>query len=137
MRQVGYLNDRIDAKCLSSINNCQYCEYAIRWNYKYIITNESSCLVIYKNNCYFFVSLKWVMCFYVLFSILLHISGRLIGHFYNDKGDKTEALKDFYRRLKLAKKDQLSDKDDKNRFPTCNFEYRQGEGRRSWCSTLR
>lgn len=65
------------------------------------------------------------------------ISGRLVGHYYNDKGEGTDALADFYRRLDLAKKEKLSEEDDKNRFPPCNFEYKQGHGRRIWCSNLR
>jgi len=65
------------------------------------------------------------------------MSGRLIGHFYDENGDETAALKDFKHRLQLAKQAKLSDEDDKKTFPPCNFEYKQGQGRRSWCSTLR
>ncbi|XP_053375216.1 neuferricin-like isoform X2 [Mercenaria mercenaria] len=62
--------------------------------------------------------------------------GMLIGHYYNDKGQPTEALKQFNLKLQEAKRAKLSDEDDKKRFPTCNFEYKQGWGRRTWCSTM-
>ncbi|WAR02257.1 NEUFC-like protein [Mya arenaria] len=62
--------------------------------------------------------------------------GRLAGLYYNEKGEETEAMRDFIKRLDIAKKAKQSDEDDKQRFPTCNFEYKQGQGRRIWCSTL-
>lgn len=61
--------------------------------------------------------------------------GRLIGHYYDDEGQPTEALKQFQQKLKEAKKAKLSDEEDRHRFPPCNFEYKQGWGRRTWCST--
>lgn len=62
--------------------------------------------------------------------------GKLNGHFYDEKGQPTAALKDFLHRLKEAKAAKMSDEDDKKTFPPCNFEYKQGWGRRIWCSTL-
>lgn len=67
----------------------------------------------------------------------ISFKGRLVGHFYDEAGQETAALKDFQSRLNEAKSAKLSDEDDKNRFPPCNFEYKQGQGRRIWCSTLR
>ncbi|XP_052266017.1 neuferricin-like isoform X2 [Dreissena polymorpha] len=62
--------------------------------------------------------------------------GRLVGHFYDEAGQETAALKDFQRRLNEAKSAKSSDEDDMRRYPPCNFEYKQGQGRRIWCSTL-
>ncbi|XP_060599237.1 neuferricin-like [Ruditapes philippinarum] len=62
--------------------------------------------------------------------------GRLIGHYYDDKGQPTEALKQFNKKLQEAKRAKLSEEDDRKIFPPCNFEYKQGWGRRTWCSTL-
>lgn len=67
----------------------------------------------------------------------LFYSGKLIGHYYDDEGKPTEALKQFKLKLKEAKKAQKEDEDDMKRFPPCNFEYKQGWGRRTWCSASR
>lgn len=62
--------------------------------------------------------------------------GKLIGHYYDEQGQPTEALKDYRKRLGEAKKAKLSEEDDRKKFPPCNFEMKQGWGRRIWCSTL-
>ena len=46
-------------------------------------------------------------------------------------------MKDYHIRLEEARKDKQSEEDDKQRFPPCNFEFKQGVGRRIWCSDLR
>ncbi|KAL4224257.1 Neuferricin [Mactra antiquata] len=62
--------------------------------------------------------------------------GRVIGHFYDKNGMPTEAWRKFKDQLKDAKKNKMSEEDDRNMFPPCNFEYKQDWGRRLWCSTL-
>lgn len=62
--------------------------------------------------------------------------GHLIGLYYDTEGKPTDAMRDFQQRLGEAKKAKLSDEDDRNMYPPCNFEYKQGQGRRIWCSTL-
>ena len=69
------------------------------------------------------------------FSILF--SGKLIGSFYDENGNPTEKLREYDDKLKEAKKAKAADEDDQKRFPTCNFSYQQGAGRRIWCSTMR
>ena len=65
------------------------------------------------------------------------LAGHVVGHFYDKEGKPTENLENFHTFLEAARKDKQSDEDDKQRFPPCNFEYRQGSGRRIWCSELR
>ena len=95
-------------------------------------------------SCSFFcLSFFCYFSFRIVFLIVLDLessllfTGRLIGHYYDDKGEPTEAMKQYKKKLQEAKKAKLSEEDDRKLFPPCNFEYKQGWGRRRWCSTMR
>ncbi|XP_028662855.1 neuferricin [Erpetoichthys calabaricus] len=61
--------------------------------------------------------------------------GKLIGRFYTNNGEPTEALKQaetsIYEGQKLKAKTQL----DNLRFPPCNSEWSAASGGRVWCTT--
>ena len=63
--------------------------------------------------------------------------GRLIGLYYDESGQPTEAMREFERGLAEGRKARQADQDDMKKFPPCNFESKQGEYRRIWCSTMR
>ena len=65
------------------------------------------------------------------------IAGKLIGLFYDEKGNPTEQLREYNVQLKEAKNAKQADEDEQKKFPTCNFSFQQGAGRRIWCSTMR
>ncbi|XP_062570541.1 LOW QUALITY PROTEIN: neuferricin-like [Saccostrea cucullata] len=60
--------------------------------------------------------------------------GKLIGHFYDELGNPTEALEEFKRRYVEAQQKQKEDNEDLRRFPPCNSETKVGISRRLWCS---
>ncbi|KAL3858434.1 hypothetical protein ACJMK2_013105 [Sinanodonta woodiana] len=62
--------------------------------------------------------------------------GVVVGTFYDETGQPTEALKNFQRELEEAKIKQKLQDDDRKLFPGCNSEYRPGVERRLWCSNL-
>lgn len=62
--------------------------------------------------------------------------GKLIGLYYDKYGQPTEALAEYNRKLKEAQKEEDNKKEDMIKFPPCNSEYKQGQGRRFWCTQL-
>lgn len=66
-----------------------------------------------------------------------HFIGKLVGHFYDNNGNPTEAMEEFENLLKQAKQKQKEDDEDLRRFPPCNSENKVGVSRRLWCSENR
>ena len=62
--------------------------------------------------------------------------GILHGHFYDAKGQPTEALRKAEAGIEEGLKEQAKSEADKQLYPPCNSEWKQGGGR-VWCSTLR
>lgn len=63
--------------------------------------------------------------------------GKLIGHFYDEEGRPTEAMKQYKRDLKVAKVKKLDEEEERKVFPPCNSHWAQGKGGTVWCSNER
>lgn len=61
----------------------------------------------------------------------------LIGRFYNEAGEPTEALLRVQASLAEGKKLQAQSEAERIRFPSCNSEWTAASGGRFWCSTKR
>jgi len=61
--------------------------------------------------------------------------GKLIGHFYDEKGEATAAYKAFEKEMEKAKQVAAEDEKDKKDWPSCNSRWSQSEGRSLWCTT--
>lgn len=63
--------------------------------------------------------------------------GVLIGRFYNEAGEPTEALLRVEASLAEGKKLKAQSEAERIRFPSCNSEWTAASGGRFWCSTKR
>ncbi|CAL8266704.1 unnamed protein product [Merluccius merluccius] len=61
--------------------------------------------------------------------------GRLIGRFYNEKGQPTEALTKLEGLLSEGQRLKSQLQAESQQFPACNSEWRPTVGGRVWCST--
>ncbi|XP_004561726.1 neuferricin [Maylandia zebra] len=61
--------------------------------------------------------------------------GVLIGRFYNEAGEPTEALLRVEASLAEGKKLKAQSEAERIRFPSCNSEWTAASGGRFWCST--
>ncbi|XP_048777573.1 neuferricin-like [Ostrea edulis] len=60
--------------------------------------------------------------------------GKLIGHFYDENGNPTEAMAEFKRKHEEALQKQKEENEDLRKFPPCNSENKVGISRRLWCT---
>ncbi|KAM4727146.1 neuferricin [Anableps anableps] len=61
--------------------------------------------------------------------------GLVVGRFYDETGQPTEALLEAKALLAEGQKLKAQSEDEKVRFPPCNSEWSAGRGGRVWCST--
>ncbi|MBN3280242.1 NEUFC protein, partial [Polyodon spathula] len=61
--------------------------------------------------------------------------GRLVGRYYSETGEPTEALKQVESAMVEGLELRAQAEADKQRFPPCNSEWSAGKGGRVWCST--
>ncbi|XP_041864279.1 neuferricin [Melanotaenia boesemani] len=64
-----------------------------------------------------------------------HIVGKLVGRFYDNTGQPTEALLQVEASLAEGQQMKAQSEAEKVRFPACNSEWSTGSGGRVWCST--
>ncbi|CAH0549267.1 unnamed protein product [Brassicogethes aeneus] len=60
--------------------------------------------------------------------------GKLVGKYYNNKGDLTEYAKQVKKLIDAAENQKKSEELEKAKFPPCNVEWDQESGSRYWCS---
>lgn len=63
--------------------------------------------------------------------------GKVIGNFYNENGEETDALKSFKMQLERGLLAKEKDKDEKIRFPECNSQWSKEKGTEVWCTNER
>jgi len=63
------------------------------------------------------------------------ICGKLIGHYYNAKGEGTAAKTAYDDDLEKARKVAIQEEEEKQEWPGCNSRWSDKEGRSLWCST--
>lgn len=61
--------------------------------------------------------------------------GLVVGRFYNENGQPTEALREVEELLAEGQRLKSQSEAEKVRFPACNSEWSTGRGGRVWCST--
>lgn len=74
------------------------------------------------------------------FSILLSMlefSGKLVGNFYDESGKPTHALENLVMRIDEAYIAKNKREEEKKKFPPCNSSWKQGVGKRLWCTDKR
>ncbi|XP_043938836.1 neuferricin isoform X1 [Protopterus annectens] len=62
--------------------------------------------------------------------------GKLIGRFYSEKGEATEALKKAEAAISEGWRMKKQSEEENKQFPPCNSEWTSGSGIRYWCSKL-
>ncbi|NXX96632.1 NEUFC protein, partial [Centropus bengalensis] len=60
--------------------------------------------------------------------------GKLVGRFYDENGEPTEALRQAEAAIEEALKLQAEKEQEKQQFPPCNSEWSPARGSRFWCS---
>ena len=63
--------------------------------------------------------------------------GKVIGNFYNEKGEETEEVARFWKEVDKAEENQSKEKAEQRVFPDCNSRWSQNEGASVWCTTER
>ncbi|XP_043938837.1 neuferricin isoform X2 [Protopterus annectens] len=63
-------------------------------------------------------------------------AGKLIGRFYSEKGEATEALKKAEAAISEGWRMKKQSEEENKQFPPCNSEWTSGSGIRYWCSKL-
>jgi hypothetical protein len=63
--------------------------------------------------------------------------GKLIGRYYDEKGEPTEYLLNIEKELEAAEENKHAEMKDKERYPPCNAEWTPEKGSRLWCSKKR
>ncbi|XP_045597658.1 neuferricin [Procambarus clarkii] len=61
--------------------------------------------------------------------------GKVIGRFYNEKGEPTSYYYDVQRWISQAYNDKENENKEKKMFPPCNSEWAPESGTRVWCTT--
>lgn len=60
--------------------------------------------------------------------------GKLIGKFYDEKGQNTAYLNEILEKIKVGELEKKSVKELEHKYPPCNIEWNQEKGSRVWCS---
>lgn len=63
--------------------------------------------------------------------------GKLIGNFYDTKGNPTEALREAEAGTNRALEEKRLTEEERKIFPPCNSHWSEATGSKLWCSTKR
>lgn len=59
---------------------------------------------------------------------------KILFRFYNEKGHKTDYMRQYEDRVEEALEQKQRDEDLKQQFPPCNIEWKDETGTRVWCT---
>ncbi|TRY99309.1 hypothetical protein DNTS_003997 [Danionella cerebrum] len=62
--------------------------------------------------------------------------GKLIGHFYTENGEPTEALRNLEAFLSEGLRKKAQAQSEMQLYPSCNTEWSEASGGRVWCSSM-